>query len=119
MTGKSLLRIWFMRHTLSQHRSVTDHLLWKTWNLLPSVDFQVRTFSFVESMDSDQAQEMETDGSKLEQNIVQPPAVDSSSSGELVKNGETVITEGKAKIICPSANEVFYNPVQEFNRDLT
>ncbi|XP_048377734.1 tRNA (guanine(26)-N(2))-dimethyltransferase isoform X2 [Stegostoma tigrinum] len=32
---------------------------------------------------------------------------------------ETVINEGKAKIIFPSVNEVFYNPVQEFNRDLT
>ncbi|XP_066449801.1 tRNA (guanine(26)-N(2))-dimethyltransferase isoform X2 [Eleutherodactylus coqui] len=32
---------------------------------------------------------------------------------------ETVITEGKAKVIYPSANQVFYNPVQEFNRDLT
>ncbi|KAL8211723.1 UNVERIFIED_CONTAM: tRNA methyltransferase 1 [Gekko kuhli] len=119
MTGKSLLRIWFVRHTLSQYRSATAHLLWKTWNLLPFVDFPVRTLSFTEGMDSDRAQEMETDGSKLEQNIVQPPAVDSSSGGESVKNGETVITEGKAKIIFPSANEVFYNPVQQFNRDLT
>ncbi|XP_040891116.1 tRNA (guanine(26)-N(2))-dimethyltransferase [Toxotes jaculatrix] len=33
--------------------------------------------------------------------------------------GETVIREGKAAILFPSANEVFYNPVQEFNRDLT
>ncbi|XP_058146475.1 tRNA (guanine(26)-N(2))-dimethyltransferase isoform X2 [Dasypus novemcinctus] len=32
---------------------------------------------------------------------------------------ETTITEGAAKIAFPSANEVFYNPVQEFNRDLT
>ncbi|XP_072005786.1 tRNA (guanine(26)-N(2))-dimethyltransferase isoform X4 [Engystomops pustulosus] len=32
---------------------------------------------------------------------------------------ETIITEGKAKVIYPSANQVFYNPVQEFNRDLT
>lgn len=29
------------------------------------------------------------------------------------------VTEGAAKIAFPSANEVFYNPVQEFNRDLT
>lgn len=34
-------------------------------------------------------------------------------------SGETVIEEGSTKIIFPSANEVFYNPVQEFNRDLT
>ncbi|XP_060096657.1 tRNA (guanine(26)-N(2))-dimethyltransferase isoform X1 [Heteronotia binoei] len=117
MTGKSLLRIWFMSHTLSRHQSVTACLLWKTWNLLPCVDFQVRTLT--EGMDSDRAQEMETDGSKLEQNVVQPPAVDSRSGCKPVKNGETVITEGKARIIFPSANEVFYNPVQEFNRDLT
>lgn len=32
---------------------------------------------------------------------------------------ETVIKEGKASILFPNANEVFYNPVQEFNRDLT
>lgn len=29
------------------------------------------------------------------------------------------VTEGAARISFPSANEVFYNPVQEFNRDLT
>ena len=28
------------------------------------------------------------------------------------------IKEGKAAILFPSQNEVFYNPVQEFNRDL-
>lgn len=28
------------------------------------------------------------------------------------------ITEGRAKILFPDTNEVFYNPVQEFNRDL-
>uniref|UniRef100_A0AAR2KKJ6 tRNA (guanine(26)-N(2))-dimethyltransferase n=1 Tax=Pygocentrus nattereri TaxID=42514 RepID=A0AAR2KKJ6_PYGNA len=33
--------------------------------------------------------------------------------------GETVVREGKAVILFPNANEVFYNPVQEFNRDLT
>ncbi|XP_072255575.1 tRNA (guanine(26)-N(2))-dimethyltransferase isoform X2 [Pyxicephalus adspersus] len=34
-------------------------------------------------------------------------------------SGEAIITEGKASVIYPSANQVFYNPVQEFNRDLT
>ncbi|XP_053573806.1 tRNA (guanine(26)-N(2))-dimethyltransferase isoform X2 [Bombina bombina] len=34
-------------------------------------------------------------------------------------SGETVIKEGRASVIYPSANQVFYNPVQEFNRDLT
>lgn len=32
---------------------------------------------------------------------------------------EATISEGAAKIVFPNANEVFYNPVQEFNRDLT
>lgn len=32
---------------------------------------------------------------------------------------ESIVTEGAARIAFPSANEVFYNPVQEFNRDLT
>lgn len=33
--------------------------------------------------------------------------------------GEGVeVVEGRAHIFFPSRNEVFYNPVQEFNRDL-
>ncbi|XP_022164502.1 probable tRNA (guanine(26)-N(2))-dimethyltransferase isoform X1 [Myzus persicae] len=31
----------------------------------------------------------------------------------------TIISEGKAKIRVPSSSKVFYNPVQEFNRDLS
>ena len=30
-----------------------------------------------------------------------------------------VVKEGKAEILYPKGNSVFYNPVQEFNRDLT
>lgn len=30
----------------------------------------------------------------------------------------TVVTEGKAEVLFPSTHDVFYNPVQEFNRDL-
>uniref|UniRef100_A0A8C7JH56 tRNA (guanine(26)-N(2))-dimethyltransferase n=1 Tax=Oncorhynchus kisutch TaxID=8019 RepID=A0A8C7JH56_ONCKI len=41
------------------------------------------------------------------------------SKRESILNWETVVREGKAAILFPSANEVFYNPVQEFNRDLT
>jgi tRNA (guanine26-N2/guanine27-N2)-dimethyltransferase len=29
------------------------------------------------------------------------------------------VTEGKATILFPKTNEVFYNPVQEFNRDMS
>ena len=34
------------------------------------------------------------------------------------QGGHVEIQEGRAKILFPSSNEVFYNPVQEFNRDL-
>ena len=39
-----------------------------------------------------------------------------SSTG--LENGVKV-TEGKAEICFPDSNSVFYNPVQEFNRDLS
>ncbi|XP_075996153.1 tRNA (guanine(26)-N(2))-dimethyltransferase [Genypterus blacodes] len=51
------------------------------------------------------------------------PATDAATDGKKPQTGllpgETVVREGKAAILFPSANEVFYNPVQEFNRDLT
>ncbi|XP_028679225.1 tRNA (guanine(26)-N(2))-dimethyltransferase [Erpetoichthys calabaricus] len=49
------------------------------------------------------------------------PPQPNSSDGAVpeVTSGETVITEGRASIVYPDANQVFYNPVQEFNRDLT
>ncbi|XP_045107063.1 probable tRNA (guanine(26)-N(2))-dimethyltransferase isoform X2 [Portunus trituberculatus] len=31
----------------------------------------------------------------------------------------TVVTEGKAEVLFPASHDVFYNPVQEFNRDLS
>ncbi|XP_069739236.1 tRNA (guanine(26)-N(2))-dimethyltransferase isoform X2 [Phaenicophaeus curvirostris] len=40
-------------------------------------------------------------------------------SGDPPGAGEALVTEGRATIICPGGNEVFYNPVQGFNRDLT
>jgi tRNA G26 N,N-dimethylase Trm1 len=46
-----------------------------------------------------------------------PPAAQTTSN-QSVPEGFTVISEGKAKILI-KANEVFYNPVQEFNRDLS
>ncbi|KAM4754500.1 tRNA (guanine(26)-N(2))-dimethyltransferase isoform 1-T1 [Cyanocitta cristata] len=45
----------------------------------------------------------------------EPPQGEGGTPG----TGETLITEGRATIVFPSANEVFYNPVQGFNRDLT
>lgn len=44
-----------------------------------------------------------------------PPAAAEDPPG----SGEILITEGRATVAFPSGNEVFYNPVQEFNRDLT
>ncbi|XP_034385739.1 tRNA (guanine(26)-N(2))-dimethyltransferase [Cyclopterus lumpus] len=49
----------------------------------------------------------------------EPPAEDVSLAPAGLLPGETLVKEGKAAILFPSANEVFYNPVQEFNRDLT
>ncbi|XP_053085437.1 tRNA (guanine(26)-N(2))-dimethyltransferase isoform X2 [Pangasianodon hypophthalmus] len=42
-----------------------------------------------------------------------------SAAGRGPRPGESVVKEGKASVLFPGANEVFYNPVQEFNRDLT
>ena len=35
-----------------------------------------------------------------------------------VPSGHVEIQEGHARILFPNSNQVFYNPVQEFNRDL-
>ncbi|KFM57832.1 tRNA (guanine(26)-N(2))-dimethyltransferase, partial [Stegodyphus mimosarum] len=35
------------------------------------------------------------------------------------KTPYTIVTEGKAEVLFPSSHDVFYNPVQEFNRDLS
>jgi tRNA (guanine26-N2/guanine27-N2)-dimethyltransferase len=35
------------------------------------------------------------------------------------ENGWTVVQEGRAQVLFPSQKDVFYNPVQEFNRDLS
>lgn len=48
-----------------------------------------------------------------------PPAGKEETRPPGLLPGETVVREGKAAILFPNANEVFYNPVQEFNRDLT
>uniref|UniRef100_A0A8D0G545 tRNA (guanine(26)-N(2))-dimethyltransferase n=1 Tax=Sphenodon punctatus TaxID=8508 RepID=A0A8D0G545_SPHPU len=62
-------------------------------------------------------QETAPNGVLSEPSEAGPRAADAERGGvSPVKNAETVITEGSAKIIFPSANEVFYNPVQEFNQ---
>lgn len=40
-------------------------------------------------------------------------------SSEIDLSQFTPVTEGKATILFPKGNEVFYNPVQEFNRDMS
>ncbi|XP_033116946.1 tRNA (guanine(26)-N(2))-dimethyltransferase-like [Anneissia japonica] len=42
-------------------------------------------------------------------------ATGSNASSE----GYTIVKEGTSEIIFPNSNEVFYNPVQEFNRDIS
>ena len=44
--------------------------------------------------------------------------VSDADSKQSEESGHVEIREGRAKILFPSSNEVFYNPVQEFNRDL-
>lgn len=43
----------------------------------------------------------------------------STTSNEIDASLYTPVTEGKATILFPKGNEVFYNPVQEFNRDMS
>lgn len=38
---------------------------------------------------------------------------------KLIPSGFTSVTEGQATILFPNDNGVFYNPVQQFNRDLS
>ncbi|KAM4750422.1 tRNA (guanine(26)-N(2))-dimethyltransferase [Anableps anableps] len=71
------------------------------WRRLSSMDPQVTTVDPSSGNNSDSTSVAE-----------EPSAV------ELLPE-ETVVKEGKATILFPNANEVFYNPVQEFNRDLT
>lgn len=83
------------------------------------ITISVRNQSFNKGMEGNRNQDMETESCNLEQNMAQSPTVSTSGGSEPAENGEKIITEGKAKVIFPNANEVFYNPVQEFNRDLT
>ncbi|XP_013210528.1 tRNA (guanine(26)-N(2))-dimethyltransferase isoform X3 [Microtus ochrogaster] len=58
----------------------------------------------------------------MEQKAPSPPAMENGTQPCQERPPaapEATITEGAAKIVFPNANEVFYNPVQEFNRDLT
>ncbi|KAL7989287.1 hypothetical protein Chor_011953 [Crotalus horridus] len=106
MTNKCL-RIWL-------------RLAWASYrNEATLIAISVRNQSFNKVMEGNRNQDMETESCNLEQNMAQSPTVSTSGGNEPTENGEKVITEGKAKVIFPNANEVFYNPVQEFNRDLT
>ncbi|XP_044309625.1 tRNA (guanine(26)-N(2))-dimethyltransferase isoform X1 [Varanus komodoensis] len=119
MTRKAFLWFLYLGRTLASHRSAVILQLWKNWNFVPLIAPRVRNSSFVKGMEGSAAQAMEIHGSNLKQSVAESSPVATSGSSESAKNGESLITEGKAKIIFPSANEVFYNPVQEFNRDLT
>lgn len=65
------------------------------------------------------AQDPEIPDTKLFSTTAETSAEGASPAPTGLLPGETVVKEGKAAILFPSANEVFYNPVQEFNRDLT
>lgn len=42
-----------------------------------------------------------------------------SSTPEIDITQYNTVTEGEATILFPKKNEVFYNPVQQFNRDMS
>lgn len=42
-----------------------------------------------------------------------------STAPEIDITQYNAVTEGKATILFPKHNEVFYNPVQQFNRDMS
>ncbi|CAM4682160.1 tRNA (guanine(26)-N(2))-dimethyltransferase [Caretta caretta] len=122
MKAKFTPLAWFMRHCILQPgRTVTNQLAGRGRRFLPPEDLPAGKLCPSKHMEGECPQE--ANGSHPEQREEQPPtsdlAMDTGSCAGPVKTGETVIMEGKAKIIFPSANEVFYNPVQEFNRDLT
>ncbi|KAL0083090.1 N2,N2-dimethylguanosine tRNA methyltransferase [Phycomyces blakesleeanus] len=47
------------------------------------------------------------------------PVQPATPSSEIDISLYNTVTEGKATILFPKSNEVFYNPVQEFNRDMS
>ena len=62
---------------------------------------------------------MSTDANGPTEPTSSPPVSGLEDTGSpTVETSYVEICEGRAKILFPSSNEVFYNPVQEFNRDL-
>ena len=51
-------------------------------------------------------------------NKIKQPLDDTMASTSTENKEVTIVNEGEAEILFPSSNEVFYNPVQEFNRDM-
>ncbi|XP_053868607.1 tRNA (guanine(26)-N(2))-dimethyltransferase [Malaclemys terrapin pileata] len=122
MKAEFALLAWFMRHCIRQPgRTVRNQLTGRGRRFPPPKDLPARKLCPSKDMEGQCPQE--ANGSHPEQSEERLPtsdlAMDAGSCAGPMKTGETVIAEGKAKIIFPSANEVFYNPVQEFNRDLT
>lgn len=60
---------------------------------------------------------------KVESTGINPGATGVTTIDEMLgitvdKRPFTTVTEGKAEVLFPSSHDVFYNPVQEFNRDI-
>lgn len=49
----------------------------------------------------------------------QPPSLSIPGNTFVTSDETVVVTEGSASILFPKGNKVFYNPVQQFNRDLS
>lgn len=52
-------------------------------------------------------------------NEIKQPLDDTMASTSTENKEVIIVNEGEAEILFPSSNEVFYNPVQEFNRDMS
>ena len=67
---------------------------------------------------------METKTEQVSQRTSTEVPTDTNGTGQsdhtaVSPSDYTIVKEGKAEILFPNKNKVFYNPVQEFNRDLT
>lgn len=64
--------------------------------------------------------DIEEEPSKNEKEDVESDATSNDQKlHRFIAKEKTTIKEGQAEIIYPAGNEVFYNPVQEVNRDLS
>ena len=70
------------------------------------------------SADGSQSADRSAEPTSAPSEVAESGVASNADSKQSDESGHVEIREGRAKILFPSSNEVFYNPVQEFNRDL-